>query len=79
VDFLRIAGEIIMTKPVNFPGRKYIRRMVALSALEKRMGEKPTFSQMQEHKALVERTKGGGGKRSTKKVGANTGMKFSGG
>lgn len=71
-----------MTKSMNFPHKKYARRIGAISRLEKRLEELDTNTQQRdirrislEISVLEQRTKSGGGRKSTKKVHVNTGRK----
>lgn len=72
-----------MTKSCNFPHMKHLRRVGAAERLAKALNAlEPTAENFlkirrieKEWKTLVERTKGGGGRKSTKKVHSNTGRK----
>lgn len=69
-----------MTLPKNFPGRKHQRRVGALERIEIRLNTIPAtpvnaakIRLLKREQELLEARTRTGGKKSTKKVGSNTG------
>ncbi len=71
-----------MTKSRNFPGNKHFRRLSALQRLKTNLSNTQVntenigeINRMKEEISTLESRVGGGGKKSTKKVHANSGRK----